>query len=609
MDVAVNTIHEGDCVEGLNSLPADSVDLVFADPPFNIGYDYDVYEDRVEDSRYLDWSRTWIAAVHRVLKPDGTFWLAIGDEYAAELKVISQQLGFHCRSWVIWYYTFGVNCSRKFTRSHAHLFHFVMDPDQFTFREQDLENRIPSARQLVYNDKRANPKGRLPDDTWIIRPASVIGELVSDDGTWSPEQVQPTPDEQQTWTLRPQDVAASFGSDEDTWYFPRVAGTFKERAGFHGCQMPEQLLGRIIRTCAADDALVLDPFAGSAATLAVAKKLGRSYLGFELSPEYVRLGLERLESVRVGDRLNGSAEPTMSAPQTSRSGGRSQGGRGRKGSGQPSLPFGDDASQRQKLQQQQLELTLRGVTDAFVCSHDGYSEDRVVADPELNERFASACRQLGLAGDTRTWNVMLFRLRKAGQHAHINTTRRSNMSLVDCDPFLFASEIAWKMMLDARRATSLDEILCDPFVAAEFTEMARRFAPGYTDFQYRWAALKLRKHAHTAKIRGSILAAPSQLGLATPIQELRLDELPSRPGVYLLTDGANQPLYAGETLDLRGRLSKKFAVDDQSAWHELASDMQIQTFPTESRASDLLAWESCLVTRFAPRLNLDELKA
>ena len=118
----------------MNELPAGTVDLVFADPPFNIGYDYDVYDDRQKRDEYLDWCRSWIAAVHRALKPSGTFWLAIGDEYAAELKLLSQEIGFHCRSWVIWYYTFGVNCTHKFSRSHAHLFYFVKDPKSFTFR-------------------------------------------------------------------------------------------------------------------------------------------------------------------------------------------------------------------------------------------------------------------------------------------------------------------------------------------------------------------------------------------------------------------------------------------------------------------------------------------
>jgi site-specific DNA-methyltransferase (adenine-specific) len=279
----LNQVHQGDCIAGLKSLPAGCVDLVFADPPFNIGYDYDVYNDRQERDEYLKWSKKWIAAVHRALKPDGTFWLAIGDDYAAELKLLSQEVGFHSRSWVIWYYTFGVNCKAKFSRSHTHLFHFVKDPKQFTFRAEELENRIPSARQLVYNDSRGNPDGRLPDDTWV---------------------------------LRPQDLAGCFSAEEDSWYFPRVAGTFKERAGFHGCQMPEQLLGRIIRTCSHPGELVIDPFAGSSTTLVVAKKLGRNFLGFVLSEDYVVRGMQRLAKTNAGDSLEGAAEPTMSAPST-----------------------------------------------------------------------------------------------------------------------------------------------------------------------------------------------------------------------------------------------------------------------------------------------------
>jgi site-specific DNA-methyltransferase (adenine-specific) len=100
----------------MHQLKEGRVDLAFADPPFNIGYKYDVYNDRQQADHYLEWCREWIAGIHRVLKPEGTFWLAIGDEYAAELKLLSQSLGFHCRSWVIWYYTFGVNCKSKFSR-------------------------------------------------------------------------------------------------------------------------------------------------------------------------------------------------------------------------------------------------------------------------------------------------------------------------------------------------------------------------------------------------------------------------------------------------------------------------------------------------------------
>src|SRR5207244_2694872 len=107
-----------------------------------------------------------------------------------------------------------------------------------------------------------------------------------------------------------------FQGDEDTWYFSRVCGTFKERSGWHGCQMPEQLLGRIIRACSDPGDLVLDPFAGSGTTLVVAKKLGRHWVGFELSANYVARIQARLEAAQPGQPLEGAEEPTVSAPPT-----------------------------------------------------------------------------------------------------------------------------------------------------------------------------------------------------------------------------------------------------------------------------------------------------
>jgi site-specific DNA-methyltransferase (adenine-specific) len=287
MPLKSGKIHQGDCLELMRRFDSESVDLAFADPPFNIGYEYDQYDDRQDDEKYLDWCRRWIAEVHRVLKPTGTFWLAIGDEYAAELKVAAQrEIGFATRSWVVWYYTFGVNCKYKFSRSHAHLFHFVKDPDKYTFNAEDPAIRVPSARALVYGDKRANPAGRLPDDTWILRPQDFQSDRYG------------------------------FTPDQDTWFFSRVAGTFKERQGFHGCQMPEQLLGRIIRASSNEGDLVFDPFAGSGTTLAVAKKLGRDFVGCELSTDYVEAATDRLQAIKPGDMLDGPADPVASAPST-----------------------------------------------------------------------------------------------------------------------------------------------------------------------------------------------------------------------------------------------------------------------------------------------------
>ena len=115
----LNKINQGDCVKLMARLSDESIDLAFADPPFNIGYEYDEYNDRLESEQYLDWSVKWMKQVHRVLKPTGAFWLAIGDEYAAELKVEALKLGFECRSWVIWYYTFGVHCTSDNIRMPA----------------------------------------------------------------------------------------------------------------------------------------------------------------------------------------------------------------------------------------------------------------------------------------------------------------------------------------------------------------------------------------------------------------------------------------------------------------------------------------------------------
>ncbi|MDR2762270.1 MAG: site-specific DNA-methyltransferase [Planctomycetaceae bacterium] len=255
-----NTVILGDCIKGMRQLGESSVDLVFADPPFNIGYSYDVYKDNRSDKEYLQWSKDWMSEVYNVLKSDGTFWLAIGDEYAAELKFFcTREIGFICRSWVVWYYTFGVNCTKKFTRSHVHLFHFVKDAKNFTFNNEAI--RIPSARQLRYNDKRANPKGRLPDDTWILNPKDLEEEL---------------------------------GPNKNTWLISRVCGTFKEREGWHGCQMPEKLLERIILVSSNEGEKVIDPFAGSGTTLVAARNLDRQYLGFEISEEYREQCLQRL---------------------------------------------------------------------------------------------------------------------------------------------------------------------------------------------------------------------------------------------------------------------------------------------------------------------------
>ncbi len=524
----VDRIIQGDCVEQLAKLQAESVDLVFADPPFNIGYDYDVYDDRKAANDYLEWSRRWIEGVIRVLKPNGTFWLAIGDEFAAELKVLcTRELGLHTRNWVIWFYTFGVHCKHKFTRSHAHLFYFVKNPAKHTFNSLDV--RVPSARELVYGDKRADPDGRVPDDTWMMPPI-LPPDVVTRDG----------------FILRPQDIPERFPPASDTWYYSRVAGTFNERRGWHGCQMPEQLLGRIIRGCSNEGDVVLDPFGGSGTTLAVAKKLCRPFIGIELSKDYVKKINQRLANINPGDPLVGPENAALSAPRTSR---------GRKlERGTPKMKYRLTKSPviaRSNVSLGQVAVAngeyATAIVEAFMAAHDGYSADRVIADPGLNDRFLENCRILSIPGEPRDWNHLLLNIRKGGGLSAVDTSRRTVETREAMEEYMFASEMAWRKLSKNNANPSLDDILADPDLASQFDSIASGIAPGFNSFQYRWAALSLRKFsAKGRKIKDdiSIRLAPV-IGKPGESNSLSL-----APGHYLISvSGA--AFFAGFTNSLR----------------------------------------------------------
>jgi len=237
-----NKIICGDCIEVLSKVHTPFADLLFADPPFNIGYKYDRYNDSLKSKNYIAWTKDWMAVCKKVLKPHGSFYIAIGDDYAANVKIIADEIGLFMRNWLIWHYTFGQQMKTKFARSHTHIFYFVNDKDNFTFNDEAV--RVFSDRQKVYSDKRANAAGKMPDDVW----------------------------------------------DE----YPRICGTFEERTNFP-CQMPESLLARIMRVSSEEKQWVLDPFSGSGTTAVVAQKLCRKYTGIEISKRYVEESIKRIK--------------------------------------------------------------------------------------------------------------------------------------------------------------------------------------------------------------------------------------------------------------------------------------------------------------------------
>ncbi|MGE5294828.1 MAG: DNA-methyltransferase [Solirubrobacterales bacterium] len=247
-----NQILCGDCVEVLRRAKEPFADLVFADPPFNIGYKYDKYHDEKASDHYLAWTRDWIGQCVRALKPAGSIYIAIGDEYAAQIKLILEdEHKLSLRNWIIWHYTFGQQTKTKFARSHTHILYFVKDAKRFTFNDDVV--RVISDRQKKYRDRRANPTGKIPDDVWNE--------------------------------------------------YARICGTFVERTG-HPCQMPESLLARIIRVSSNEGDWVLDPFCGSGVTATVAHKLGRLYTTIDLSEDYVEAARKRIaESVGLSHEV------------------------------------------------------------------------------------------------------------------------------------------------------------------------------------------------------------------------------------------------------------------------------------------------------------------
>jgi DNA modification methylase len=535
-----NKIHQGDCVELLKQVEAGTIDLVFADPPFNIGYKYDVYDDRQAAGDFIRWCKQWIDGVHRALKPDGTFWLAIGDEYAAELKIEAQNAGFRCRSWVIWYYTFGVNCVNGFSRSHTHLFHFVKDEDRFTFNRPNPQIRVKSARQLVYADNRANPNGRLPDNTWITRP---------------------------------QDAPESFSPQHDTWYFARVAGTFKEREGFHGCQMPEQLLARIILASSRPQDLVLDPFGGSGTTLCVAKKLGRRWMGFELSEDYVKYINERLDKTTWGDAIDGPEDPIESAPSTAL------------------------GKQRKKPFSAKTESV---VIESY--KRIGYPADYLLCDKDLNKEFITTCLKEGIGGNAFVWNRYLLQLRKSGKLPQA-TKRPPTFASDKLDQFGFGCEVAWRLLaIDYQR--TLDDILCSPEFAEEFDRLANDFGPQdieVTSFEYRRAALSIRKRSHVARESAatnfSEWISKKKSLTTTGLDADSLQQL-EQPGVYVLY-ADDVAIYAGESNNIRVQLDR-ILVNEK--WKRLEPS-SVKYVPQSDKLSSHYALKSVLAMREQPLLN------
>ena len=242
-----HTIYHADTLVTLPSLADHSVDLIFADPPYNIGKDFDGLKECWQADDFKAWFEQWLIQCKRVLKPGGTFYLMNATENMAWIDLLCQQ-HFLVKSRIVWTYdSSGVQAKSYFGSMYEPILMLINDPDNYTFNASDIMVEAKTGAQRKLMDYRKNPpqpyhKTKVPGNVWD---------------------------------------------------FPRVRYKMDEYEN-HPTQKPEALLERIILASSNPEDLVLDPFAGSFTTAAVAKRLGRKSISIEINEEYLKIGLRRL---------------------------------------------------------------------------------------------------------------------------------------------------------------------------------------------------------------------------------------------------------------------------------------------------------------------------
>ena len=256
LTLPLNQILPGDCIEILKSLPENSVDLIFADPPYNLQLRNDLYRpnltkvsavddrwDKFTDFKeYDEFTREWLRACQRVLKETGTIWVIGSYHNIYRVGAIMQDLGFWILNDILWIKNNPMPNFRgvRFTNAHETMIWAQKKQGaKYTFNHQSMK--------------------ALNDDLQMR---------------------------------------------SDWWNIPLVTGKQRIKANgikAHSTQKPEALLYRVIMASSNLGDVVLDPFFGSGTTGAVAKKLGRNWIGIERDSKYIKIAQKRIASVPEAD--------------------------------------------------------------------------------------------------------------------------------------------------------------------------------------------------------------------------------------------------------------------------------------------------------------------
>lgn len=253
----LNNIIKGDCLELLKIIPDNSVDMTFADPPFNLKKKYNGYKDSLEFKEYIEWCDKWISEMVRITKLTGSIFVHnIPKWLSYYVKLLNTHA--HFKHWIAWYAPTSP-MGKSLQPAHYGILYYVKDPK----RTKVYEIRMPHERDRKSDYLRKDYGGKKAG----LHP---FGPLISD-----------------VWT----DIH-------------RIKhNKYRDE---HPCQLPIPLLERLILMTTDEGDIVLDPFVGTGTTAVAAKKLGRQYIGFDLDHEYQKISENNLKKVKPDSHIGKS---------------------------------------------------------------------------------------------------------------------------------------------------------------------------------------------------------------------------------------------------------------------------------------------------------------
>lgn len=250
----LNQIEHADCLDYLRGIPDESVDVTFADPPFNLKKKYSSYWDSLDVAQYVDWCNQWLRELVRVTKPSGSIFVHnIPKWLTYYCRILNELADF--RHWIAWE-AISTPLGKTLLPTHYGILFYAKDYSQLKF----YDVRYPHHRCRKCNTLRKDYGGKKNR----LHP---FGPIVSD-----------------VWTD-----------------LHRIR--HNKRRDLHPCQLPIPLLERLILMSTDENDIVLDPFMGTGTTAVAAKRLGRNFIGTDIDADYVKIASDHVDAVQPTSKI------------------------------------------------------------------------------------------------------------------------------------------------------------------------------------------------------------------------------------------------------------------------------------------------------------------